>query len=55
MESKNNKLLLALKNSGVEKIFEAYKWLEEHQNELKREVYGPVLLEASHLFNLTSA
>ncbi|XP_078148221.1 structural maintenance of chromosomes 5 [Carex rostrata] len=47
MESKNSKLLLALKNSGAERIVEAYKWLEEHRNELRREVYGPVLLEVN--------
>lgn len=54
MESKNSKLLLALKNSGAERIVEAYKWLEEHRNELRREVYGPVLLEASHFFIFAS-
>lgn len=45
MENKNNKLLQALRNSGAEKIFEAYHWLREHRQELNKEVYGPVLLE----------
>ena len=45
MENKNNKLLQALQNSGAEKIFEAYHWLQEHRHELKKDVYGPVLLE----------
>ncbi|XP_072953823.1 structural maintenance of chromosomes protein 5 isoform X1 [Typha angustifolia] len=47
MESKNNKLLLALQNTGADKIFEAYSWLQEHRSELKKEVYGPVLLEVN--------
>ncbi|PIA53697.1 hypothetical protein AQUCO_00900346v1 [Aquilegia coerulea] len=47
MENANNKLLQALRNSGAEKIFEAYRWVQEHRNELKREVYGPVLLEVN--------
>lgn len=45
MENKNNKLLQALQNSGAEKIFEAYHWLQEHRHELNKDVYGPVLLE----------
>ncbi|XP_052193685.1 structural maintenance of chromosomes protein 5 [Diospyros lotus] len=45
MENANNKLLLALRNSGVEKIFEAYQWVQEHRHEFNKEVYGPVLLE----------
>ncbi|XP_044488999.1 structural maintenance of chromosomes protein 5 isoform X2 [Mangifera indica] len=47
MENKNNKLLLALRNSGAEKIFEAYEWLQQHRHELNKEVYGPVLLEVN--------
>ncbi|KAJ6964611.1 hypothetical protein NC652_002761 [Populus alba x Populus x berolinensis] len=47
MENKNNKLLQALRNSGAEKIFEAYHWLREHRQELNKEVYGPVLLEVN--------
>lgn len=47
MENKNNKLLQALKNSGAGKIFEAYNWVQEHRNQLKKEVYGPVLLEVT--------
>ncbi|KAJ8485236.1 hypothetical protein OPV22_017721 [Ensete ventricosum] len=45
MENNNNKLLQALRNSGSNKIFEAYKWVQEHRSELRKEVYGPVLLE----------
>ncbi|KAF8398367.1 hypothetical protein HHK36_017294 [Tetracentron sinense] len=47
MENTNNKLLQALQNSGAERIFEAYRWLQEHRHELKKEVYGPVLLEVN--------
>ncbi|XP_015573871.1 structural maintenance of chromosomes protein 5 isoform X2 [Ricinus communis] len=47
MEDTKNKLLQALRNSGAEKIFDAYKWVEQHRNELKAEVYGPVLLEVN--------
>lgn len=47
MESKNNKLLLALRNSGADKIFEAYQWLQDHRGDLKKEVYGPVLIEVT--------
>lgn len=45
MEGKNTKLLQALKNSGVDKIFEAYTWVQNHRHEFKKEVYGPILLE----------
>lgn len=45
MENANNKLLQALQRSGAEKIFEAYRWVQEHRSELNKEVYGPVLLE----------
>ncbi|URD96330.1 RecF/RecN/SMC N terminal domain, partial [Musa troglodytarum] len=47
MENNNNKLLQALRNSGSDKIFEAYKWVQEHRSELRKEVYGPVLLEVN--------
>ncbi|OWM78401.1 hypothetical protein CDL15_Pgr016125 [Punica granatum] len=47
MESTKNKLLFALKNSGVEKIFEAYRWLQEHRSAFNKDVYGPVLLEVN--------
>lgn len=47
MENANNKLLLVLRNSGADKIFEAYNWLQEHRHRLIKEVYGPVLLEVS--------
>ncbi|KAJ0975605.1 hypothetical protein J5N97_017570 [Dioscorea zingiberensis] len=47
MESKNTKLLQALRNTGADRILEAYNWLQEHRNELKKEVYGPVLIEVN--------
>lgn len=45
MHNKNSKCLHALQKSGVEKIFEAYKWVQEHRHEFNKEVYGPVLVE----------
>lgn len=51
MENTNTKLLQALRNSGTEKIFEAYHWLQEHRHEFKKEVYGPVLLEVHMLIH----
>lgn len=50
MENVNNKRLQALKNSGAEKIFGAYQWVQDHRAEFKREVYGPVLLEVCDLY-----
>ncbi|KAL0464463.1 UNVERIFIED_CONTAM: Structural maintenance of chromosomes protein 5 [Sesamum latifolium] len=47
MENANNKRLQALKNSGAEKIFEAYHWVQEHRDKFNKEVYGPVLLEVN--------
>ncbi|KAL0425656.1 UNVERIFIED_CONTAM: Structural maintenance of chromosomes protein 5 [Sesamum radiatum] len=47
MENVNNKRLQALKNSGAEKIFEAYHWVQEHRDKFNKEVYGPVLLEVN--------
>lgn len=47
MESKNTKLLNALRSSGAERIFDAYKWLQENKDQLNKKVYGPVLLEVS--------
>lgn len=47
MESTNHKRLHALRNSGAEKIFEAYKWVQEHRHEFRKAVYGPVLLEVN--------
>ncbi|CAN1132559.1 Structural maintenance of chromosomes protein 5 [Linum perenne] len=47
LENRNNKILYALKNSGTDKIFEAYNLVRQHQNELKEHVYGPVLLEVN--------
>lgn len=45
MNNKSSKCLHALQKSGVEKIFEAYKWVQEHRHEFNKEVYGPVLVE----------
>ncbi|KAL5981825.1 hypothetical protein ACLOJK_015891 [Asimina triloba] len=47
MENRNTKLLHALKNSGSEKVVEAYNWLKIHRGELRKEAYGPVLLEVN--------
>ncbi|KAL3380682.1 hypothetical protein AABB24_001042 [Solanum stoloniferum] len=47
MENTNNKRLRALQSSGAEKIFEAYNWVQEHQHEFNKPVYGPVLLEVN--------
>lgn len=47
MENVNNKRLQALKNCGAERIFEAYRWVQDHRTEFKKEVYGPVLLEVN--------
>lgn len=47
MENANMKLLQALRNSGVEKILDAYEWVQRHRNELRKEVYGPVLIEVN--------
>lgn len=45
MESTNHKRLQALKESGTDRIFEAYQWFQQHRHELNKEAYGPVLLE----------
>ncbi|KAL7158056.1 hypothetical protein ABFS83_02G117600 [Erythranthe nasuta] len=47
MESVNNKRLQALKNSGADKIFEAYQFVQENRSQFREEVYGPVLLEVN--------
>ncbi|CAI9102992.1 OLC1v1001399C1 [Oldenlandia corymbosa var. corymbosa] len=47
LEDKNTKSLLALKNHGADKIFEAYKWVQDHRDHFRKEVYGPVLLEVN--------
>lgn len=47
MQNRKYKLLNELQKTGADKIFEAYRWLEEHRDQLKREVYGPVLLEVT--------
>ncbi|KAK1413281.1 hypothetical protein QVD17_35052 [Tagetes erecta] len=47
MENIKNKRLQALKNSGAEKIFDAYQWVQAHRHEFRKEVYGPVLIEVN--------
>lgn len=47
LENKNAKLLHALRNAGADKIHEAYEWVKSHRSKLRKEVYGPVLLEVS--------
>ncbi|CAN4080585.1 unnamed protein product [Withania somnifera] len=47
MENTNNKRLRALQSSGAEKIFEAYDWVQKHQHQFNKSVYGPVLLEVN--------
>ncbi|KAL5195647.1 Structural maintenance of chromosomes protein 5 [Glycine soja] len=47
MNNKSTKCLHALQRSGAEKIFEAYKWVQDHRHEFNKEVYGPVLLEVN--------
>ncbi|XP_073049488.1 structural maintenance of chromosomes protein 5 isoform X2 [Primulina eburnea] len=47
LDNVNTKRLQALHRSGAERIFQAYKWVQEHRNEFKKEVYGPVLLEVN--------
>lgn len=45
MNNKSNKCLNALQRSGVDKIFDAYNWVQAHRHEFNKEVYGPVLVE----------
>ncbi|KAK2386251.1 structural maintenance of chromosomes protein [Trifolium repens] len=47
MSNKSTNCLRALETSGVEKISEAYNWVEAHRHEFKKEVYGPVLAEVN--------
>ncbi|KVI00804.1 Structural maintenance of chromosomes protein 5 [Cynara cardunculus var. scolymus] len=47
MENIKNKRLQALRNSGAEKISDAYSWVQSHRHEFKREVYGPVIMEVN--------
>lgn len=47
MENIKNKRLQALRNSGAEKISDAYQWVQAHRHEFKKEVYGPVLIEVN--------
>ena len=49
MENRSYKLLHELQKTGADKIFEAYRWLQENRDKLKREVFGPVLLEVCFL------
>jgi structural maintenance of chromosomes protein 5 len=44
MESKNSKLLQALRNAGCDRIAEAYQWVQDNKKQVWKEVYGPVLL-----------
>lgn len=41
----------SLHKSGDEKIYEAYKWVQEHWHEFNKEVCVPVLLEVHVLTN----
>lgn len=45
MNNKNTKCLHVLHKSGADKIFEAYKWVQEHRHDFNKEVFGPVLVE----------
>lgn len=47
MEDTKNKSLHALRTSGAERIFEAYKWVNDHRHEFNKDVYGPVLIEVN--------
>ncbi|KAK2440243.1 structural maintenance of chromosomes protein [Trifolium repens] len=47
MSNKSTKCLHALQRSGVEKIFDAYRWVQAHRHEFNKEVYGPVLVEVN--------
>ncbi|KAG9135376.1 hypothetical protein Leryth_007142 [Lithospermum erythrorhizon] len=47
MDDANNKRLRVLARSGADKIFDAYQWVQEHRQEFRKEVYGPVLLEVN--------
>jgi hypothetical protein len=50
MESKNSKLLQALRNAGCDRIAEAYQWVQDNKKQVWKEVYGPVLLVVCSLF-----
>ncbi|KAG0471723.1 hypothetical protein HPP92_016269, partial [Vanilla planifolia] len=45
LNQKKLSLMKCVDSSGVDKIFEAYGWLQQNRKDLKEEVYGPVLLE----------
>ncbi|KAL0919272.1 hypothetical protein M5K25_011358 [Dendrobium thyrsiflorum] len=51
MDNESTKLLQALKNSGVDKIFEAYNWLQENRHQLKKEVKVSNGVHATYLEN----
>ncbi|XP_024515429.1 structural maintenance of chromosomes protein 5 [Selaginella moellendorffii] len=42
-----NQRLDLLKRYGCPQIYEAYRWVESHRQEFRREVYGPVLVEVN--------
>ncbi|CAM8889041.1 unnamed protein product [Rhodiola kirilowii] len=52
MENQHNKLLHALRNSGSDRIFEAYEWVQQHRSEFNEDVFGPVLIEVNISNNL---
>lgn len=47
MDSIKNKRFHALKNSGADRINDAYQWVQNHRHEFKKDVYGPVLCEVN--------
>ncbi|XP_071690087.1 structural maintenance of chromosomes protein 5 [Rutidosis leptorrhynchoides] len=47
MDNIKNKRLQALRNAGADKINDAYNWVQAHRHELRKEVYGPVLIEVN--------
>ncbi|KAL4294318.1 hypothetical protein S83_063689 [Arachis hypogaea] len=47
MNNKITKCLHVLQKAGADKIFEAFKWVQEHRKIFNKGVYGPVLLEVN--------
>ncbi|XP_052108650.1 structural maintenance of chromosomes protein 5 isoform X2 [Arachis duranensis] len=47
MNNKITKCLHVLQEAGTDKIFEAFKWVQEHRKIFNKGVYGPVLLEVN--------
>jgi hypothetical protein len=45
IDNVKTRLLQALKDTGAQGVFDAYRWVESHRNDFQKEVYGPVLLE----------